>query len=193
MLTTMEIMRRLTQEEERENSRKDLELPIPMSAGLEGLLCLPVPLSEEDWGKFKEAMTRLDGLKTLLVEGEELKTYEELKAMPASTRAEAIARLQAAETNQVYETPHMIADETLCELLRSLGYGRPFDPRLPSLMILTVGGIKGGSGKTTVATNLACIAATQNADVLLVDADDQENRIRFYCGPQGRLPGRAPL
>ena len=35
---------------------------------------------------------------------------------------------------------------TLCELLRSLGYGRPFDPRLPSLMILTVGGIKGGSG-----------------------------------------------
>ena len=31
----------------------------------------------------------------------------------------------AAETNQEYETPHMIADETLCELLRSLGYGRP--------------------------------------------------------------------
>ena len=33
-------------------------------------------------------------------------------------------------------------------------------------MILTVGGIKGGSGKTTVATNLACIAAAQNNDVL---------------------------
>ena len=57
-------------------------------------------------------MTRLDGLRTPLVEGEELKTYEKLKAMPASTRAEAIARLQAAETNQEYETPHMIADET---------------------------------------------------------------------------------
>ena len=46
-------------------------------------------------------------------------------------------------------------------------------------MILTVGGIKGGSGKTTVATNLACIAATQNADVLLVDADDQETASDF--------------
>ena len=46
-------------------------------------------------------------------------------------------------------------------------------------MILTVGGIKGGSGKTTVATNLACIAAAQNADVLLVDADDQETASDF--------------
>ena len=46
-------------------------------------------------------------------------------------------------------------------------------------MILTVGGIKGGSGKTTIATNLACIAASQNADVLLVDADDQETASDF--------------
>ena len=46
-------------------------------------------------------------------------------------------------------------------------------------MILTVGGIKGGSGKTTVATNFACIAATQNADILLVDADDQETASDF--------------
>ena len=46
-------------------------------------------------------------------------------------------------------------------------------------MILTVGGIKGGSGKTTVATNFACIAAAQNADVLLVDADDQETASDF--------------
>lgn len=46
-------------------------------------------------------------------------------------------------------------------------------------MILTVGGIKGGSGKTTIATNLACIAAAQNADVLLVDADDQETASDF--------------
>ena len=45
-------------------------------------------------------------------------------------------------------------------------------------MILTVGGIKGGSGKTTVATNFACIAA-QNVDVLLVDADDQETASDF--------------
>ena len=46
-------------------------------------------------------------------------------------------------------------------------------------MILTVGGIKGGSGKTTIATNLACIAASQSADVLLVDADDQETATDF--------------
>lgn len=46
-------------------------------------------------------------------------------------------------------------------------------------MILTVGGIKGGSGKTTIATNLACIAASQNADVLLVDADDHETASDF--------------
>ena len=46
-------------------------------------------------------------------------------------------------------------------------------------MILTIGGIKGGSGKTTVATNLACIAAGQHLDVLLVDADDQETASDF--------------
>jgi len=46
-------------------------------------------------------------------------------------------------------------------------------------MIITVGGIKGGTGKTTVATNLACIAAGQGTDVLLVDADDQETSADF--------------
>lgn len=46
-------------------------------------------------------------------------------------------------------------------------------------MIVTVGGIKGGSGKTTVATNLACMAAASGADVLLVDADDQATAADF--------------
>jgi chromosome partitioning protein len=46
-------------------------------------------------------------------------------------------------------------------------------------MIVTVGGIKGGTGKTTVATHLACIAAGRGADVLLVDADDQETAADF--------------
>ena len=46
-------------------------------------------------------------------------------------------------------------------------------------MIITVGGIKGGTGKTTVATHLACMAAGQKADVLLVDADDQETAADF--------------
>lgn len=40
-------------------------------------------------------------------------------------------------------------------------------------MIYTVGGIKGGSGKTTIATNLAIMLANSGRDVLLVDADAQ--------------------
>ena len=46
-------------------------------------------------------------------------------------------------------------------------------------MIVVVGGIKGGSGKTTVATNLAIICAMSGKDVLLVDADDQETSTDF--------------
>ena len=41
-------------------------------------------------------------------------------------------------------------------------------------MIVVVGGIKGGSGKTTVATHLAILCAQAGHDVLLIDADDQE-------------------
>lgn len=39
-------------------------------------------------------------------------------------------------------------------------------------MIVTVGGVKGGSGKTTIASNIAVIRAKEKK-VLLVDADDQ--------------------
>ncbi len=46
-------------------------------------------------------------------------------------------------------------------------------------MILTVGGIKGGSGKTTVATNLVIMRAKVGRDVLFVDADDQETATDF--------------
>lgn len=46
-------------------------------------------------------------------------------------------------------------------------------------MIIISGGIKGGSGKTTVATNLAIVRAGQGRDVLLVDADDQETATDF--------------
>lgn len=46
-------------------------------------------------------------------------------------------------------------------------------------MIIVVGGIKGGSGKTTVATNLAVMRAGRGHDVLLVDADDQETATDF--------------
>lgn len=40
-------------------------------------------------------------------------------------------------------------------------------------MILTVGNIKGGVGKTTLAVNLAIIRANAGRDVLLVDGDEQ--------------------
>ena len=46
-------------------------------------------------------------------------------------------------------------------------------------MIVVVGGIKGGSGKTTVATNLAVIRAAEDHDVILIDADDQETASDF--------------
>ncbi len=42
-------------------------------------------------------------------------------------------------------------------------------------MIIVIGGIKGGSGKTTLATNLTVIQALSGKKVLLVDADEQKS------------------
>lgn len=42
-------------------------------------------------------------------------------------------------------------------------------------MIVVVGGIKGGTGKTTLATNLAVIRSSEGGKVLLVDADEQRS------------------
>ena len=54
-------------------------------------------------------------------------------------------------------------------------------------MILVSGGTKGGSGKTTIATNLTIMRATQGRDVLLVDADDQETSSDFTILRNERL------
>jgi chromosome partitioning protein len=46
-------------------------------------------------------------------------------------------------------------------------------------MIVVVGGIKGGAGKTTIATNLAVMRAASGKKVLLVDADEQKSSSIF--------------
>jgi chromosome partitioning protein len=59
-------------------------------------------------------------------------------------------------------------------------------------MVITVGGIKGGSGKTTVATNLAVIRS-RGREVLLVDADDQGTATDFMRQRFERFPEDAGL
>ncbi|RYE13669.1 MAG: chromosome partitioning protein ParA, partial [Sphingobacteriaceae bacterium] len=46
-------------------------------------------------------------------------------------------------------------------------------------MIFTIGGIKGGTGKTTISTNLSIWLSRKGFDVLLVDADEQESASDF--------------
>ena len=46
-------------------------------------------------------------------------------------------------------------------------------------MILTVGNIKGGVGKTTLAVNIAIVRASAGCDVLLVDGDAQRTAQTF--------------
>ena len=58
-------------------------------------------------------------------------------------------------------------------------------------MIIVVGGIKGGSGKSTIATNLSILRAKEGRDVLLVDADDQETATDFTQLRNEKLDGRA--
>jgi chromosome partitioning protein len=58
-------------------------------------------------------------------------------------------------------------------------------------MIVVVGGTKGGSGKSTVATNLTIMLAAAGNDVLLVDADDQETSTDFTNLRDASRPGGA--
>jgi chromosome partitioning protein len=58
-------------------------------------------------------------------------------------------------------------------------------------MILVAGGGKGGSGKSTIATNLAIMRAQAHHDVLLVDADDQETAADFTVLRNATMPSGA--
>lgn len=58
-------------------------------------------------------------------------------------------------------------------------------------MIIVAGGIKGGSGKTTVATNLSILRMVEHRDVLLIDADDQETASDFTVLRNERQPDGA--
>jgi chromosome partitioning protein len=46
-------------------------------------------------------------------------------------------------------------------------------------MILTIGNVKGGVGKTTLAVNFAIARALQGRDVLLIDGDEQGTALTF--------------
>ena len=58
-------------------------------------------------------------------------------------------------------------------------------------MIIVAGGGKGGSGKSTIATNLAIMRARAGYDVLLVDADDQETAADFTVLRNGTIENGA--
>ena len=58
-------------------------------------------------------------------------------------------------------------------------------------MIITVGGIKGGSGKSTVATNLVVLRSLEGRDVLLVDADTQTTSSDFSLQRNNKTNGNA--
>ena len=58
-------------------------------------------------------------------------------------------------------------------------------------MIITVGGIKGGGGKTTAATNLAVMRRLAGYDVLLIDADEQRSASEFVS--QREALGHDPI
>lgn len=53
-------------------------------------------------------------------------------------------------------------------------------------MIVVLGGVKGGSGKTTLATNLAAMRAIlEDKKVLLVDADEQRSTCKWSAHREG--------
>jgi len=54
-------------------------------------------------------------------------------------------------------------------------------------MIITIGNQKGGTGKTTIATNLAVLSSIKNKQTLLIDADIQSSSMDFRSLRKGDL------
>ncbi|MFJ5299129.1 division plane positioning ATPase MipZ [Pseudomonas sp. NPDC088368] len=59
-------------------------------------------------------------------------------------------------------------------------------------MILSISGEKGGSGKTTLACNLAIWATKRGHDVLVVDSDTQTSASRFFDRREQRGLSKVP-
>jgi chromosome partitioning protein len=59
-------------------------------------------------------------------------------------------------------------------------------------MIILIGGEKGGTGKSTIATNLATWLAHQGQDVLLLDADRQSTAAN-WAAERGEHPNLPPV
>ena len=55
-------------------------------------------------------------------------------------------------------------------------------------MIVMIGGIKGGTGKSTIATNLAAYLANGGADVLLLDVDPQRTAYNWAMRRKANYP-----
>jgi chromosome partitioning protein len=58
-------------------------------------------------------------------------------------------------------------------------------------MIVTIGGVKGGTGKTTIATNLIISLARHGEDPLLIDGDEQKTSLHFSALRNENTNGNA--